>query len=189
MLDFLNLKDIQIQLNINMKYIKLFEKFNDEKNIISSLKEYDIENYTINSDGTIDVDGDVRLNEYGFDVLPFKFGRVSGEFDCSYNKLTTLEGCPYYVGGDFTVNSNQRLINLIGSPVEVGGDVECFNCNKLVSLEGMPLEIGGYFNCRYTSIEDLDSVSNIEGEIICDDDVDISKFSGYCEKITKVERI
>jgi hypothetical protein len=52
-------------------------------------------NYTINPYNTIDVNGDVNLyNRLGdMKKLPVKFGKVSGFFSCSGNKLTTLEGC------------------------------------------------------------------------------------------------
>jgi hypothetical protein len=80
-----------------------------------------LKNYTINPDGTIDVSGDVKL--YGklgnMEKLPVKFGKVFGSFDCSYNKLTTLEGCPTYVGGYFNCHSN-KLSTLEGCPNYVG---------------------------------------------------------------------
>ena len=41
----------------NMKYLKLFENF-DQTKIDKICKKYGIENYTINPDGSIDVDGD-----------------------------------------------------------------------------------------------------------------------------------
>jgi hypothetical protein len=60
-----------------------------------------IYNYHINPDGTIDVNGDVNLRYLG-DVLPpyVQFGKVTGEFKCSWSGLTTLRGCPLEVGGD-----------------------------------------------------------------------------------------
>jgi len=45
-----------------MKYLKLFESYSDIKSIC---EKYGIVNYSINSDGSIDVDGVVNLyNEY-----------------------------------------------------------------------------------------------------------------------------
>jgi hypothetical protein len=62
-----------------------------------------LENYTINPDNTIDVNGDVNLNDRLGDMekLPVKFKKVSGYFDCSWNNLTTLEYCPKFVGEHF----------------------------------------------------------------------------------------
>jgi len=95
-----------------MKYLKLFESFND---IDSICRKFGIENYTINEDGSIDVDGNVNLNDRKLTKLPLKFGKVSGDFSCNYNQLTTLEGSPKEVGGDFSCNYNQ-LTTLEGSP-------------------------------------------------------------------------
>ena len=60
-------------------------------------------NYTINPDGSIDVNGGVNLYSRlgNMEKLPVRFGKVSGYFTCYRNKLTTLEGCPNYVGGNF----------------------------------------------------------------------------------------
>ena len=62
---------------------------------------YDIRNYTINDDGTVDVDNQVYLVGNALTKLPLKFGNVSGYFNCSNNELTTLEGSPKSVGGYF----------------------------------------------------------------------------------------
>ena len=43
-----------------MKYLILFESFEDIDEIC---RKYNIINYTINSDGTIDVDGNVDLSD------------------------------------------------------------------------------------------------------------------------------
>jgi hypothetical protein len=32
---------------------------------------------------------------------------VDGSFYCNHNQLTSLEGCPTYVGGDFWCNNNK----------------------------------------------------------------------------------
>jgi hypothetical protein len=60
-------------------------------------------NYTVNSDDTIDVDGNVNLSGvlYMKTKLPVKFGKVYGYFSCRRNNLTTLENCPKYIGGNF----------------------------------------------------------------------------------------
>ena len=65
-----------------MRYLKLFESFEDIDEIC---KKYRIENYTINSDGSIDVDEDVNLHNLGLEKLPLKFNKVNGFFTCSFN--------------------------------------------------------------------------------------------------------
>jgi hypothetical protein len=92
-------------------------------------EKYNIENYTINDDGTIDVDGDVNFHHNELTELPIRFNKVTGYFDCGYNRLTTLKGSPKWVGGDFDCYNNQ-LTSLEFSPEYVGGDFYCA-VNKL----------------------------------------------------------
>ena len=104
-----------------MKHLKLFEAFED---IDSICKRYNISNYTINSDGTVDVDGGVNLRNKGLNKLPLKFGKVTGNFECHYNQLTTLKGGPREVTGYFDCYNNQ-LTTLEGGPNHVGGGFDC----------------------------------------------------------------
>ena len=136
--------------------IKLFEQFNNEQEIHNICREFNIQNYTINPDGSIDVDGDVRLIYMGLDKLPLRFNRVSGNFICARNRLTSLEGSPKYVGEFFDCANNQ-LENLEGSPKEVGSDFYC-NYNKLTSLNGCSEFIGGGFYCQNNSLSTLDGI-------------------------------
>ena len=71
-----------------------------------------------------DVDLYDYLNENKLDKLPLKFGKVTGDFNCAFNKLTTLEGVPDYVGMNFYCNNN-KLTSLEGSPEYVGWDFYC----------------------------------------------------------------
>ena len=57
-----------------------------DKEIHEICEEYGIKNYTINSDGAIDVDGEVYLSNMELTKLPIKFNNVSGDFYCYYNK-------------------------------------------------------------------------------------------------------
>ena len=97
-----------------MKYVKLFESFKEE-DIQAICKEYGIENYTINTDGSIDVDEDVSFFSGYISSIPIKFGRIDGAFYCAYHNLTTLEGSPTYVGKCFNCRNN-LLSTLNGAP-------------------------------------------------------------------------
>ena len=101
--------------------------------------------YTINDDGSIDVDGEVDLRRKKLTKIPFNFGKVSGNFFCGNNQLTSLEGAPNTVGGYFECSNNQ-LTSLDGAPNTVGGSFYCYG-NKLTSLEGAPNTVGGNFYC------------------------------------------
>ena len=99
---------------------------------------------TNNSDGTIDVDGDVEYHSTETS-LAARFGNVSGNFWCNYTKITSLEGAPQYVGGDFHCNHTE-LTSLEGAPQSVGGSFYCYN-TKITSLKGAPQSVGNKFWC------------------------------------------
>jgi hypothetical protein len=92
----------------------------NRKEIKDICREYRITNYTINDDGSIDVNGNVDLSYISLTKLPLKFRNVSGYFWCDHNELTSLEGGPSSVGGDFYCHNN-RLTSLEGCPSSVGG--------------------------------------------------------------------
>jgi hypothetical protein len=103
-----------------MKKLQIYDEL-ISRYIDSICEKFKIDNYTVNEDGTVDVDGDVELSDKGLKKLPLKFGRVTGHFSCNNNELTTLEGSPSRVGGYFICNSNE-LTTLKGGPSEVGGN-------------------------------------------------------------------
>ncbi|MCK9475624.1 MAG: hypothetical protein M0R46_06890 [Candidatus Muirbacterium halophilum] len=149
-----------------MKYIRTFNENINNSEIEAICKKYNITNYTINEDVSIDVDGDVYLYNKKLKVLPLKFRKVSGNFDCNDNQLTTLEGAPQSVGGDFYCTSNQ-LTSLVGCPQYIGGDFNC-SFNKLTSLVGSPQNIGGNFSCSFNELTSLKgSPQSIGGSFNC----------------------
>ena len=84
-----------------------------------------------------------------------------GDFFCSYNKLTSLQGAPSVVNGYFFCYNN-NLTSLQGAPSVVNGIFSCSN-NKLTSLEGAPSVVNGGFACfsnNLTSLEGAPSVVN-----------------------------
>ena len=122
-----------------MIYIKYFENNNS---IDSTCKIYGIKKYTINPDGSIDVDDNVYLHNENLTKIPIKFRNVTGNFICSFNQLTSLKGAPNKVNN--------------------------FNCtyNQLISLEGCPINIDGYFDCYNNNLTNLSTLrSNIKGSI------------------------
>ena len=110
-------------------------------------KQYGIINYTVNDDGSIDVNGDVNLSWYKLTELPLSFNKVTGDFYCSHNVLTSLKGSPKWVGGYFDCYNNQ-LTSLEFSPEYVGTNFYCYN-NDLTD-NYCESEIGGKF---YTSLK------------------------------------
>jgi hypothetical protein len=112
-----------------MKYLSGFKIFENLEDIHAICKKYGINNYTINDDLSIDVNGDVHLDFKDLGKLPLKFRNVTGNFYCHYNKLTSLEGAPLSVDGNFSCVENQ-----------------------LINLEDAPKSVGGYFSCSYNPI-------------------------------------
>ena len=110
-------------------------------------EKYNIKNYTINDDGSIDVDGDVNLYNKGFVELPLRFNKVNGWFDCGRNNLISLKGSPRWIDGYFSCDNN-RLTSLEFSPEYVGEWFGC--CYNDLTDNYCDTEIGGEF---YTSLK------------------------------------
>ena len=145
-----------------MKHIKPYRIFESaspnfpttKEEVIEVCEQYRIKNYTINDDLSIDVNGSVSLNKKDLKYLPLRFNYVGGFFDCSNNKLKTLEGTPQTVNGRFDCGRNE-LKTLEGSPQTVGGGFYCYG-NELVSLEGCPQTVNGRFDCYNNYLTDLE---------------------------------
>lgn len=166
-----------------MKSLKRFNESNQE--ITANLEKIDrickslfwggYPEYTINEDGTVDVEGNVELGNRFFRTFPIKFGNVLGDFNCSHNHLKNLVGGPEFVSGDFYCYSNE-LTSLEGLPKTIGGSLIAtsnnltslkelkettigesitFYKNKLTSLEGCPEFVGGDFTCAGNPLTNL----------------------------------
>lgn len=152
-----------------MKYLKLFDSHGlTNRGIVDRCKEYRIENYTINNDNSIDVNGNVDLRGIGFwdefnskklgdpnkwtlEEIPIKFRNVSGTFDIRYNKISTLQNCPKDVE-EFYISDN-ILESLVGSPDEVTRFLGGYN--NLTTLEGGPKICHGDYNVRDCKLKSL----------------------------------
>jgi len=152
-----------------MKIINWFKSKIEYLNSVESIcKKYGIENYTINEDGTVDVDGGVDLSEKGLTKLPLKFGKVTGYFDCSNNQLKTLKGGPNYVGDAYFCSNNQ-LKTLEGSPNWVGKYFRCSN-NQLKTLKGGPNYVGDAYFCSNNQLITLEGgPETVLGNYYCND--------------------
>ena len=100
------------------------------------LKKYDIRNYTINSDFTIDINGNVNLAyaEFTDGKLPdyIQFNYVKKSFNICDTNIISLKGCP-----------------------KECEEFHCFNCCSLTSLEFSPKKCND-FDCGHTSITSLE---------------------------------
>lgn len=152
-----------------MKFLKSFNESQHNENIHNICNLYGIENYTINKDDSIDVDGNVHLRfKKDLTKLPLKFKNVSGKFYCNNIKLESLEGCPKYVYEDFYCFQN-NLTSLEGGPESVNGSFVCFN-NKLITLKGAPKSVGGAFSCQENQLASLEGAPEyVGGDFACSD--------------------
>jgi hypothetical protein len=128
--------------------MELIQEQIDFLNLCSSFE------WSLNKRGLIDVVGDFNCsNQRLNDFKGLRFGKVSGNFLCNDNYLTTLEGGPQVVGSNFFCQSN-GLRTLKGGPKQVGFNYICsYNCLK--TLKGSPKEIFGSFEVKYNGLTNL----------------------------------
>ena len=105
--------------------------------------------WKVNSQGLVDVEGNVDLRMQKIQRLPVNFGKVSGHFDIEGCKqLETLEGSPREVGFYFDCQGCVSLHSLKGAPQQVNSSFGCSYCTGLQTLEGAPRHVGDSFVCR-----------------------------------------
>ena len=122
--------------------------------IIEWLEKYNIKNYKINDDLTIDVNGNVDLYGYSESQLPdhIQFNEVNGYFNIGYSQIKTLKGCPKIVNGEFYCSGCSKLETLKGAPEIVKEDFYCSDCDSLTTLEGSPEIVDGGFYCSFCDL-------------------------------------
>ena len=149
-----------------MRHIKPYQIFESGATValtqeqISWLDECANDGWKLNPQtGFVDVVGGFYCTEQGLtDLKGVRFGKVSGNFWCDGNQLTSLVGAPQSVGGGFYCENNQ-LTSLVGAPQTVNGDFWC-DGNQLTSLEGVPKSVDGDFNCADNPVSEstLDAI-------------------------------
>jgi len=149
------------------------------------ITKYDKEKFE--KTGILDCFQSVDLRYRNLEKIPFQFGIVDGCFDCAYNKLKSLYGCPLEVRGFFKCSYN-LLESLEGCPQEVHGIFHC-SFNKLESLEFCPKEVDGDFYCSHNKIKSLKGISQkIKGYLNCygnSFDMTVQEWLHYLEKYQK----
>jgi hypothetical protein len=149
-----------------MKHLRKYKIFESNTEIDKICRKYDIINYTINSDNSVDVDGDVNLFNKGLESILLNFNIVNGYFECGWNHLTSLKGCPVRVGDYFYCYSN-KLTSLKYSPQYMeNGSFSC-GSNKIESLQYCTELIRGYFSCTNNKLTSLEHHPTVYGEFYC----------------------
>ena len=167
-----------------MKYLKLFESFEDIKEIC---RRYNIIDYTINPNGSIDVDGNVNLYFQGLTKLPLKFNKVNGRFYCYDNNLTSLEGSPIEINGGFDC-SNNELTSFEFSPKIIRGEFDC-GTNNIKTFEYFPRFVKRYFWCYGNPIYEVWQLFEDTSKIELLNDFDIFRDEDTDEPAIVMDRL
>ena len=136
----------------------------NDKNVVKELIKSHYKNtgkLTISDDLVVDCTGGVYVKNKSITSLTnglFRWGKVDGNFTCSFTQITSLEGAPEVVGGNFDCSGCAKLKTLEGSPEYVDGTFSCDGCRNLKSLEGAPEEVCSSFICS-----DCESLESLEG--------------------------
>lgn len=186
-----------------MKYIKTYEAFGllkkigdfftkkdpnapkfptDPKVIEEICKKYEFRNYNINPDGTVDV-YDRQIWFWGsdddFDVLPLKFGDITGDFRIDDKSITDLEGFPKSVGGNLNIRDCKKLTSLKGCPEVVGEGFVLSGSPLITTLDGCPRNVWGSFIISKLGLTDLKGLPHtIHGDFSCDGSKNITSLEG-----------
>lgn len=177
---------------------------NSKEEVRRLCSKYRIEKYTINSDLSIDVSGNVRFGEHDLTHIPLKFGIVRGcfslygcgdlislknapyhvdsYFDCDFNKLTSLQYAPVYVGGYFTAIEN-NLTSLDYLPEIIKGSIHV-GSNPFVENDELYRKIESFaFSSNYeyyTTIEEI--IHQLDG-------IDAVKFQSWIKVQERMKTI
>ena len=91
--------------------------------------------------------------------------RVLQSFSCEHNQITSLKYAPEMVGDNFNCYNN-KLTNLVGAPNKIYGSFYCYN-NNLTTLEGAPEYVAGNFHCSDNKLETLEYLPIVDGKLHC----------------------
>ena len=149
-----------------------------KKQIIEWLDDMSIYGATVMPDLTVNVQGNVFFTgKLGDETeLPIQFGTVTGDFNCSKNKLTTLKGSPIEVYGHFDCCYN-HLTNLLDGPKIAKKNYNC-SSNKLTTLEGAPNIVPQIFSCSENQLTSLEYAPQEVGQLDC-----------YVNKLTSLDYV
>lgn len=120
------------------------------------------DSFTVNPDNTVDVSGaqGVFCQGAAWRQIPFKFGKVEGNFLWAFTHLTDCSRMPDSVGGVFSINDN-KIESFVGCPNTVNHSVD-ISGNPASSLEGIPRVIKGSLQAQsmpnITSLQGIDEL-------------------------------
>lgn len=97
-------------------------------------EEFNIKNYYINDDYSINVYQNVVLDNFIGDELPIKFNKVIGYFSCSKSNIKSFKNFPNFI--EYNIYFQGNIIeNFQGFPKTVKGRIVLWN-STIKSLDG-----------------------------------------------------
>jgi hypothetical protein len=157
---------IKILIYTNMKHLRKYKIFESNTEIDEICRKYEIKNYIINSNNLVDINDNVSLWDKGLKSIPLNFNIVNGDFNCGWNLLTSLKGCPVRVGNGFRCYRN-KLTSLQYSPRFMeNGNFYC-SYNKIESLQYCTELIRNNFSCSNNNLTSLQYHPTVYGEFYC----------------------
>jgi hypothetical protein len=149
-----------------MKHLRKYKIFESNTEIDKICRKYNIINYTINSDNSVDVNDNVYFCDKKLESIPLNFNIVNGYFDCNHNYLTSLKGCPVRVGDRFSCHNNQLTYLQYSPQYMENGNFSC-GWNKIESLQYCTELIRGGFSCNNNKLTSLEYHPTVYGEFYC----------------------
>ncbi|MGD9625959.1 MAG: hypothetical protein AB7D41_08090 [Arcobacter sp.] len=134
---------------------------------------------------------DWYLYTYGIDLTGIEI--LNKGLNCRYNenynpiKITSLEGCPKIINGEFDCSGN-KLKTLEHAPQKIFGRFNCSK-NQIISLKGGPKFVQGVYDCSYNQLNSLEGGPE-EIEVMKDESFNYIIYNNYnCEgnKLTSLE--
>lgn len=142
--------------------------------VANILHKLGITNYIIRDDLSVDVRDAVRLGESGkgkLEKIPVQFHHAIGPFSVRDNKLTSLKGCPEYVGGTFICDRNPLKsleyapIHVVGGFSVVGTPLKSFhNIHKYIKYIGATLRFGAEIKSHFLGVMFIRGLKSISGD-------------------------
>ena len=185
-----------IETSLNESLLDDDDIFLDPENDKKVIEEWIKNNYrfssklTISDDFVVDCNGNVGVYVKSRNIESltnglFRWGNVEGNFTCSFTSITSLEGAPEKVGGNFDCSDCAKLKSLKGGPKSVGSSFICSDCVNLESLEGAPKEVGvGFYCSQCNSLTSLKgSPKKVGGYFNCRKCINLKSLEGAPEKI------
>lgn len=140
------------------------------KNIEEVLDQYNVVDYSINNDGSVNLTKDITFFKKNLDKIPFSVSKAPRILDYSFNNISSLEGSPeecdtiFYAMNNISdlkgITITSRLLSLSNNKIEklnfpkgFKTDELLLNHNNIYELTGIPINFNGKILLNHNPIE------------------------------------